>query len=168
MLQVALPHVGTFLRLRGSRISFIFDPVLTAHFESGAPAATAAPTPVPAGYAVAPPLGNRPGSTAAVFATRPLSTAERAAAIPTSRPASAFPPPVATPSFLHQADVPQGLRQLHALCVEADPARLGCVKRLQMERWLNRECRQLVGQLSAATVLDLLQANAHGALCMFG
>jgi hypothetical protein len=56
------------------------------------------------------------------------------------------------------------IRELLDLCVAADHGRSGLVKRFSMEQWLNRECRALTCQLSAAAIFDLLQANTHGAL----
>jgi hypothetical protein len=56
-----------------------------------------------------------------------------------------------------------GLAALRSLCATADVPRNGRVKRLQLERWLNHECRALVCQMPATTVFDLLQTHAYGA-----
>lgn len=55
-----------------------------------------------------------------------------------------------------------GIASLRALCAATDSSRTGCVTRLQMERWLNRDCRVLVNQLPGTALLDLLQMHSHG------
>lgn len=58
----------------------------------------------------------------------------------------------------------RGIATLRALCGAADWARNGRVARLQMERWLNGECRALTSQLPATALFDLLQTHSYGAL----
>ena len=128
--------MGTFERQKGGRVRFAFDAALLAFFRaSAAPCASAANsrTVTPAAAAAAP--------------ARPRTSE------------------VALPAFLREAGVSanaRGLADLHALCVDADPSDSGTVRRLAMERWLGREGRALLGQLSAATVLDLLHAHSCG------
>jgi hypothetical protein len=149
-LQAELPSVGTFARARGGRVRFAFDACLLAFFETNM-------LPVP-------PLHALRAVTPCPDAMRPASAAS-AAAPQRSRPTSAAAGSREPPTFLHGADTVQRreLAHLHALCADADPARGRFVKRLQLERWLHRECRELVGRLSGAAVLDLLQAHAYGA-----
>eukprot|EP00803_Ostreobium_quekettii_P011450 evm.model.scf_833.2 EVM.evm.TU.scf_833.2 scf_833:13272-20229(+) len=54
------------------------------------------------------------------------------------------------------------LHYLWKLCRATDRSCSGCVSKAQMERWLQREARQLAQSLDAATVLDLLQVHAYG------
>lgn len=58
----------------------------------------------------------------------------------------------------------RGIADLRALCGAADWARNGRVPRLQMERWLNGECRALTSQLPATAIFDLLQSHSFGTI----
>lgn len=62
----------------------------------------------------------------------------------------------------------RGIATLRALCGAADWARNGRVDRLQMERWLNGECRALTSQLPATAIFDLLQTHAYGTISVDG
>lgn len=57
----------------------------------------------------------------------------------------------------------QELACLQQQCLDADASGAGYVERLALERCIVQDCRELISQLSAAAVLDTLQANAHGA-----
>ncbi|GMH36252.1 hypothetical protein BSKO_04120 [Bryopsis sp. KO-2023] len=54
------------------------------------------------------------------------------------------------------------LHDLARLCTSADKARSGCIGRIQLEWWLQRQGRVLVSALDAASVLDLLQVHSYG------
>lgn len=142
-MQVDLPEVGVFERHKGGRVRFAFDAALLATFRA---CATPAATPGPASRAATP---------AAAASSRPVTASMPVAPVATS------------PAYL-TADMGSAnahtFAALHALCVAADPVCAGTVRRLAMERWLGGEGRPLLGQLSAATVLDLLSAHACGVI----
>lgn len=144
-VQVELPGVGRFVRNKGGRLHFAFSPEVLSCLQSNGASAPADP----------PHLGT--GDKRDWH--RRQATVDEASAAHAERPGSA-----ATDLYLQGPDTPrkQGIAHLHALCIAADPSKRGYVKRLLMERWINRECRSLTSQLSAATVLDLLQASTYG------
>lgn len=136
-VQVELPGVGTFLRSKGGRVRFAFTPDLLAAIEDASM-----------------PWSLKPSSDGAFDMRGSLAAAD------------VSPEPNTPLLDLHGPDTPRtlGLQQLHKLCAAADPEGSGYVQRLHLVRWMNRECRALVSQLSAATVLDLLQASTFGVL----
>eukprot|EP00193_Tetraselmis_chui_P003781 CAMPEP_0177757390 /NCGR_PEP_ID=MMETSP0491_2-20121128/3616_1 /TAXON_ID=63592 /ORGANISM="Tetraselmis chuii, Strain PLY429" /LENGTH=315 /DNA_ID=CAMNT_0019273035 /DNA_START=213 /DNA_END=1156 /DNA_ORIENTATION=+ len=54
------------------------------------------------------------------------------------------------------------IRTLRKLCRMEDRINSGCIPRLQLERWLQRELRPLVSQLDAETILDMLAVHTYG------
>ena len=40
----------------------------------------------------------------------------------------------------------------------------GCVPRLKLEHWLNKECRHVLSLLDAATLLGLIDRHSYGEL----
>jgi len=54
------------------------------------------------------------------------------------------------------------LTTLRKLCRAEDRINSGCIPRLQVERWLQRELRSLVADLDAETILDMLTVHTYG------
>mmetsp|Transcript_38722 Transcript_38722/g.109494 ORF Transcript_38722/g.109494 Transcript_38722/m.109494 type:complete len:483 (+) Transcript_38722:622-2070(+) len=54
------------------------------------------------------------------------------------------------------------VHDLMKLCRQQDRISSGCVPRLMLERWLQRDVRHLVDGLGAETVLDLLAVHTYG------
>eukprot|EP00198_Chlamydomonas_reinhardtii_P014214 XP_001703551.1 predicted protein [Chlamydomonas reinhardtii] len=54
------------------------------------------------------------------------------------------------------------LLELWRLCKSTDRINSGCVSRLQLEQWLQRECGAALRNVAAATVLELLSVNTYG------
>ena len=138
-MQVELPGVGCFTRNKGGRVRFAFSSELLAFLEEGTIPPRSSPLPSFRGE---------------IDELEPVAPAHQVIRSHTPLQLQLSGP---------DSPQKQGVLQLHALCIGTDPKRSGYVKRVLLERWLNRESRHLVSQLSAATVLDLLQANGYGA-----
>ncbi|KAG2440379.1 hypothetical protein HXX76_004484 [Chlamydomonas incerta] len=54
------------------------------------------------------------------------------------------------------------LLELWRLCKSNDRINSGCVSRLQLEQWLQRECGAALRNVAASTVLELLSVNTYG------
>jgi hypothetical protein len=133
------------VRSKGGRLHFDFSPELLSFLQCSSASALRPP--------------QHPGTCDKPDWHRRKATVDEASAAHSEQPGTAL-----TDLYLPGPDTPrkQGIAHLRALCIAADPSKRGCVKRLLMERWINRECRSLTSQLSAATVLDLLQASTYG------
>ncbi|GIL72590.1 hypothetical protein Vretimale_4330 [Volvox reticuliferus] len=160
-IQVAFPGLGRLHTNRAGRIQFDFDPLLREFFalerervipemEQGAAAAMEDRDP-PVNEVVKglqqvhlhdpPALKSRPSSSVAACVPRsPMARVKRNAHAP------------------YKGE----LMDLWRLCKSNDRISSGCVPRLQLEQWLYKECKQVLRQVAASTVLQLLATNTYG------
>eukprot|EP00878_Enallax_costatus_P034903 GHUV01038847.1.p1 GENE.GHUV01038847.1~~GHUV01038847.1.p1 ORF type:complete len:518 (+),score=146.20 GHUV01038847.1:771-2324(+) len=184
-LKMHFPGVGHLIRNKAGRVEFVFDPVLVGALELGlgpsqpcwsmgyeAQAAVNRPSsarPAAAAVAAAHPAGVYPvmstrGSPQAAGAQvqQPYVLPQQAMGQPAVRPAS-VPPlqlrPVSS-SPVHQ--YVESLQTLTTLCKQTDRGQVGAVPRVQLESWLQSNCRPLLAAVDGATMLDLLVQHTYG------
>ncbi|GLC72408.1 hypothetical protein PLESTF_001244500 [Pleodorina starrii] len=159
-ILVAFPGVGRLLTNRAGRIQFEFDTLLREFFElerervipemerggAGAAEADENVAHVVKGLQQVH-LHNPPA-----IKNRPVSDG------PGASPAS----PSARVKRNAHAPYKGELLDLWRLCKTNDRISSGCVPRLQLEQWLAKECPQVLRQVAAATVLQLLSTHTYG------
>ncbi|EFJ44827.1 hypothetical protein VOLCADRAFT_94835 [Volvox carteri f. nagariensis] len=164
-IQVAFPGVGKLFTNRAGRIQFDFDSLLREFFELERERII----PEMEQDVAAAPEGDENSAVAQVVKGLQHVHLHDPPVIRSTRPATgaaAVTPgsPSARVKRNTHAPYKGELLELWRLCKSNDRIGSGCVPRLQLEQWLYKECPQVLRQVAAATVLELLSTHTYGKL----